>query len=510
MTRRCALFLDSEGLAAWFWRGGWLERGPDFTPDEEGFGAFQAWLATQAGTHFTLLADCVEEGFQYESIPYVVGRDRAALLSRKLAQLFYGSPYVAGLSLGRERGGRRDERMLFLALTRPAQLEPWMERLRGADVVIVGITTTALLIGATLRSLRMQPRILAVCRTATGIRQTLFEDGRLRFSRLAVLPPNGPNWTESVLFEVQKTYQYLVAQRSLARNTTLPVVVLADAAEHAALRAACGDNELFSFALLDLGERERSLGLRKPSHASDATQLLAHLAARDAGAIQLAPSRDRYSYRWWLAQRATLAVGAVGLILSMLVALRTEIDTRALEQTSDEIRLDTQARQLRYERLLSTMPRLPASVESIQGIVRELDEIAMLGRGPGPALVRISRVLTRHPEIDLQRLEWSLPDHILADVARAGPAASADKAPLIGSVAVLTARLNASTPLSQRETVEAVNQILEDMRREGAVEASVLRLPFDYGSDRTLRSAGSDSSGTEVSLRVSFPADNRS
>ena len=510
MTRRCVLFLDSEGLAAWFWRGGWLERGPDFSPDEEGFGAFETWLAMQSGTHFTLLADCVEEGFQFETIPYVVGRDRAALLSRKLAQLFYGSPYVSSVSLGRERGGRRDERMLFVALTRPAQLEPWMERLRAADVVIVGITTTALLISATLRqSLRVLPRVLTVCRTATGIRQTLFEDGRLRFSRLAVLPPNGPNWTESVLFEVQKTYQYLVAQRSIARNSTLSVVVLANAVEHAALRAACGDNELFSFSLLDLGDRERGLGLRTPSHESDATLLLAHLAARDTGTVQLAPSRDRHSYRWWLAQRTTLAVGVIGLILSMLIALRTEIDTRALDQASDEIRLDTQARQLRYERLLSTMPRLPASVESIQGVVRELDEIAVLGRGPGPALVRISRVLNRHPEIDLQRLEWSLPDRILADVGQAG-AKSADKAPQIGSIAVLTARLSTSTPLSQRETVEAVNQILEDMRREGAIDATVLRLPFDYGSDRTLRSANGDSSGAEVSLRVSFPVESRS
>ena len=156
------------------------------------------------------------------------------------------------------------------------------------------------------------------------------------------------------------------------------------------------------------------------------------------------------------------------------------------------------------------MPRLPASVESIQGVVRELDEIAVLGRGPGPVLVRISRVLNRHPEIDLQRLEWSLPDRILADVGQAGATKSADKAPQIGSIAVLTARLNTSTPLSQRETVEAVNQILEDMRREGAVDASVLRLPFDYGSDRTLRSANGDSSGAEVSLRVSFPVESRS
>ncbi len=511
MTRRCVLSLDSEALVAWFWRAGQLEHGPAFAADDTGFAAFETWLATQTGALFTLLADCVEEGFLFETVPYVVGRDRTALRNRKQSQHFYGSPYVTSLSLGRERSGRRDERMLFIALTRPAQLDPWMERLRYADVVIAGITTPALLIGAALRPLlRSHSRVLAVCRTATGIRQTLFEDGRLRFSRLAVQASNGPEWSGNVLFEVQKTYQYLVAQRSLARNTPLAVAVLADSAEHAALRAACGDSDLLRFSLLDLGERERGLGLRSHSPDSDATQLLTHLAARRNSAVQLAPASDRKAYRWWLAQRATLAAGLFGLVLALLIAVRTELDTRTLDQTRNEIRHDMQLRQLRYDSLLATMPKLPASVEAIQAVVQELDEIGRLGLGPGPALKRISRVLDRHPEIDLQRLEWSLPEHVLADVSQIAAQESANQTPRIGSVAVLTARLNANAPQSQRETVALVNLILEDLRREGAIEASVLRLPFDYGSDRTLRSAEGNASAAEVSLKVSFPVEVRS
>lgn len=509
MTQRCILFLDFEGVAAWFWRRGWLRRGPCFAPDDEGLQSFATWLGSQAGTHFTLVADCVEEGFQFENVPFVTGRDRTALLSRKLTQLFYGSPYSAGMSCGRERSGRRDEQILFVALTRPSQLEPWMERLRAADVVIVGITTTALLVGAALRNpARQSSRTLIVCRTAAGIRQTLLEEGRLRFSRLATLPGNDTDWSNSVMFEIQKTYQYLVAQRAIARNSRLAVSVLADTSEHPALREACSSSDLIEVSLLDLADRIRSVGLRAANCGSDATQLLIHLAARGKSAAQLAPAQDRQSYRWWLAQRATLAIGAIGLVAALLISLETEINTRSLDQAKEDIRLDSQARHLRYERLLATMPKLPAAIDSIQGVVREIDQIAALDTGPTQALSHISRVMDRHPEVDIQRIEWSLPDLTLANLGKNATQEAPNPQESAATIIILDARLNSGTPLSQRETVEVVHRILEDMRREGAQEASVIRLPFEYGSDRTLRSAA-ESTNDGVSLRISFPIEKR-
>ncbi|MCL2656791.1 MAG: hypothetical protein FWD62_05105 [Betaproteobacteria bacterium] len=514
MTRRCILMLDSEGIRAWFWRAGWLAEGPQFPSGEEGYNAFAAWLGSQSGTHITLVADYVEEGFQFETIPYVTGRDRKALLSRKQGQLFYGSPYASAIPLGRERGGRRDERVLFVALTRPALLEPWVERLRRADTVIAGISTTALLIGGALRQqqFRAQAHLLTVCQTTAGIRQTLFEDGKLRFSRLAARSPNDPDWSESVFFEVQKTYQYLVAQRALVRGSQLAVAIFAAFEEHTALRTHCTDNDLLSFTLLDIAEQARQLGLRNQLSSSDASPLLAQLAVRNTGPTQLAPARDRQSYHWWLAQRITLYAGVCGLILALGLAAKTEMDTRTLLQTRDEIRLDTQANQFRYERLLASLPQLPAPVDSIQGVIGELDQLTKLGDGPTPDLVRISRVLNRHPEIELQRVDWTLPDQAPATVGSA-PGSTQDVQREARSITLLYARLLSNSPLSQRETVDAVNMLLDDLRREGALEASVQRLPFEYGSDRTLRSANenntSETRRIDVVLRISFPIGNR-
>jgi hypothetical protein len=101
--------------------------------------AFSEYLSKHRGSIFALLADLADEGFQIESLPYTQGADRQALLSRKLGQYFYGSPLATALSFGRDKGGRRDEKFLFTALTRPQQVEPWLAALRAVEAPLAGV-----------------------------------------------------------------------------------------------------------------------------------------------------------------------------------------------------------------------------------------------------------------------------------------------------------------------------------------------------------------------------------
>jgi hypothetical protein len=69
-----------------------------------------------------------EEGFQLEDLPYVQGGDRNALLQRRLSQYYYNTPLSAAISLGRAKEGRRDEKVLFAALTRVETFTPGWKR----------------------------------------------------------------------------------------------------------------------------------------------------------------------------------------------------------------------------------------------------------------------------------------------------------------------------------------------------------------------------------------------
>lgn len=513
MSLRHLLYLDSGGLASWFWQSGELSPGPRFEADDAGLASFSTWLEQSRGAHFTLVADCVEEGFQVDTTPHVVGPDRRALIARKQNQHFYGSPYATAISLGRERAGRRDERILFAALTRPALLDPWMERLRTADVVLTGITSPALLLQHVLRQqVRSHARLLVVTLTPAGLRQTLFEDGNLRFSRLATsAESHTAAWGAAIPFEVQKTYQYLVTQRVIARGTPIVTAVLAHEGDMAAVRNACVDSDVLRYVLVDPVERAQSLGLRRPPADSDSSTLLLHVAARENSAAQFAPARDRLAWRWWVARRIAVACGLVGMSAALLFASKTVFDTRALRQSIEEIGLDTQARHLRYERLLATLPKLPVSLDALQAGVGGFERFDHLALGPADSLVRLSRAIDRHPGIELKRLEWSLAAEALdrANGARPAITATALNAPSqtpVRDMLTLEATLPSSAGLSQREAVMAINALLDDIRREGAIEASIVRLPFEYTSDRTLRSStGPREPESRFVLKASYP-----
>lgn len=516
MSNRHLLYLDASGLRAWRWRAGRLQQEPFFSATEIGHSGFATWLTLHRGAHFTLVTDCVEEGFQIETLPYVVGTDRQALIVRKQAQLFYGSPFVTALSLGRERGGRRDERLLFAALTRPAMLEPWMERLRAADAVLTGITTTAFLVGELLQTqLRGYTRLLVVCLSPAGVRQTLFDEGRLRFSRLATTTDaNTVSWELSIPFEVQKTYQYLVAQRIVTRGAALTVAVIGHPQEATALHAACKDGELLHYQILDLQTLADATGLNEPLMRSDALPALLHVAARRSTAQQFAPTKDRVNYRWWIAQRTAYAIGFVGLLAMLGLAAKTMLEAREREAATTDIRLDARTRTLHFERLLASLPHLPATLESLRASVDQIESIDAQANGPAQGFIQISRVMDHHPQVQLQRLEWVIGTRVQRLVGEVNAPATQRPPPAMpAGIPVqesayslrLSARLLDDPPLSQRETVEAINTFVADIKREGGAQrVTVLHMPFEFTSDRTLRNTSGKDKQAAFEVQADF------
>ena len=130
MPQRRVLFFDNSRLTAYRVHSGAVLHEASFAGDEAGLAAFGDYLASHRRSLFMVLADAAEETFQTEDIPHSTGKDRQAILRRKLAQHFYGTPYSLAVSQGRLKSGRRDERMLLMALTQPQHLEPWIATLR--------------------------------------------------------------------------------------------------------------------------------------------------------------------------------------------------------------------------------------------------------------------------------------------------------------------------------------------------------------------------------------------
>ncbi|MDP3483596.1 MAG: hypothetical protein Q8S05_09850, partial [Sulfuricella sp.] len=77
--RRQLLYLTNDQLTAYQWEKGSHSAGRSFPNDETGWEAFSRHLAGSQNTPIYLLADLIEEDFQRDSLPHVLGRSRRAL-----------------------------------------------------------------------------------------------------------------------------------------------------------------------------------------------------------------------------------------------------------------------------------------------------------------------------------------------------------------------------------------------------------------------------------------------
>lgn len=504
MAERRLLHLDASGLTAWRWASGRVEALERFFPGERGHAAFADWLAQQPrGALYTLLADVVEEGFELDHLPRARGADRIAMIRRKLAQHFFGSGFTTYLPLGAEKDGRRDERVLMSGLTRPALLDPWLAALQAAEATLTAVHTVPLLADGLVRHQSRRPaRFLLVSFSPAGVRQTFFDRGRLRFSRLAAashapLAGLAPLCRE----ELRRTYAYLVGQRMIARGETLPVAVLANTDDFNVLGELAAPGAELEIELADLDALGRCVGLATPLRHSDALPLFLHWMVRQPGQPQCAAPELRRFFRIRQARLAVLGAGAAVLGTCLLLAGRQWSDTLQLEQDTAALRVRTAAQEERYAGLVAVLPRLPADVDHLRTLFARLDTLQAARVPPLPTFRRVSRALDGEPALELMRLSWR----------QASPDRDRDLAP--GSdpagltVADLRALLPAELASDQRALIERSEGFIALLRAAGT-RVHVLRMPLELQSDHALRIGRPASSDARpaLELRLAFPS----
>lgn len=485
MARQWLHCIDQDGLHVFAAGQGGLRLAHSFEATEEGQTRFRQWLRDNRidGLH-SVLADLADEGFHSESVPWVQGQDRRALLRRRMTQHFFGTPYVTALSLGRETTGRRDERIVFTALTRPVAIEPWLAIMREHPLAVSCLRTPALLLRQLLSGIKPDaPRGLVVTLSHTGIRQLYFDEGRLRFARLAPAP-EGPfaRWAPDCLREAQKTYQYLSAQRWLPRGSELPVWVLLQHEDIATFMRELPAGDTLGFRAVDMAEVIQRLGLRLSLASSDSRPLFMHLALRETGRIQLAPEADRRFYRRWQIRSAALAAGAVCFVACAVLALKLQVDSFALRDDISRYRSEETLHSARYQQVLQSLPNTPGDLDQLNRVVDAYERLIARPVGPQEALIELSRVMERFPEIELRRLEWEAQGKLLSTPG------SPDTPP---QALMVAARLPATAGADPRSALARIRAFAAALQEEAGGQVTLTRQPFDIEADKVLRSNAS-------------------
>ena len=127
------LYLTNDKLIALIWRNGAIVERDVFNPGEADTPEFAEYLSKHRDQPAYLICDLIEEDFRTDTIPHLRGNDQDAVLGRKLSQLYRASSFRHAIVQGREDEGRRDDRVLYHAVTTPDLINPWLAALDRAQ-----------------------------------------------------------------------------------------------------------------------------------------------------------------------------------------------------------------------------------------------------------------------------------------------------------------------------------------------------------------------------------------
>jgi hypothetical protein len=490
MSAKLVLYFSATEHTLYRFAGGALKLESTFGANADGLQAFRASLQGRKGALVSVVADLAGEDFHEDQIPYLRGNDREAVVQRRLAQRYRDTRLSAAVSLGYMTGERRTERLLLASFTNTEQFTAWIEAIVASGARLAGVYSVPLL--APVFAARLgagSGRSLIVTANSAGLRQCYVEDGRLRFARLERMADLAPDAQAAfVSAETLRLIQYLSTLRALPREgPPIQVLVIAPAAQRAALEQVLVSDARLTFRTIVVDEAARKVGIKRPAVDLPGEQLFLQLAVKHPPKEQFARVEDRRSFVLWQLQRAVLATGAAGfLVCALIAAVQWFYLFGVKEQVSVQQR-EARAASEQYQRITASFPVTQTTTDNLKATVVEFTKIATQSASPEPALVYLSQVMEKFPQMDIEAVAWrvSKPG---ADTVAAKAAAPSGAPPATEVLQMLevSGRVNATRRSDYRAITGQVQRFAEALRMDPAWRILRTQLPFDVTSEGTL------------------------
>jgi hypothetical protein len=409
MAAKHILYLTNTNLVSLVARGGRLVSRRVFAVGAAGREDFEGYIEDLRGLPTHILTDLAEEDFRLDTIPHLGGKDREAVMARKLSQLFRNTPYRHALAQGRETEGRRDDRVVYTAITNGELLRPWVEILEKHQVPLEGIHSAAVFSEKLLPDLGLTfPHTLLVTFSPGGsVRQTYFREREIKFSRLTPVDlEEGGTLGGLLAGETARTWQYLDSQRYFAAADRLEVCVLLHAKDRASVEPALRDFDQIHYRLVDVEQAAAKLGLKPAPLTSSVEEFLAHELLKRGAENHFAPPESRRFAQFRRAKMALHALSAgvlaAGLAYggwNLFLALQNrDQDAQTLQRV--------QALSREHEDILRSMPSQGVAGETMRDAVAFYAGALRGYPSVGEFLVPVSVALERFPRVRLTQVAW--------------------------------------------------------------------------------------------------------
>ncbi|HIF51719.1 MAG TPA: hypothetical protein EYQ42_09390 [Thiotrichaceae bacterium] len=512
---RRALFISAEKMSIYHWEKGQLASSYIFDTDDAGRNNFIRYLQETENSPVTILLDVIEEEFRQDTIPHVFGADRLSLIKRKQGRLFRDSNYVHVRSQGREEEGRRDDRLLFVALTKNDIIKPWVELLEKYKVPLKGILSVPLLLESYIKSLPdiSEHALLVTMQSISGLRQTFFQNNELKISRLSKLPRYGTqSYAPRIDSEVEKIQRYLDSLRLIPHDASLDIYIVADKATLKELKERNTSMQMVRHHYFDVDQLFGSSGIEKNQEIPFCDQLLIHHLLGKMPKNCYASSREmRYSKMRNMRHALNIASAAL-LVFGFIFSAFYFMGGLTYKQESEASKNKADFYQVRYELARGRLPKTPVEPAQIKVAVDAVVTLNEYKSTPYEMLSFIGKGLEKFPSIKLDDLDWSA-----SLDPNKGTASSSedDNNPLLNNlldednetkyyqISNLKAHIEPFNG-NYREAIAIVNKFAEALRSfDSSYSISIESFPLDISSTATLE-GNAKTSGREAlfSLRA--------
>lgn len=514
MLKKIVLCATSYQLTAGIWQLGKLKSLHVFPNTAQGHEEFSQLLSLHAHTKVYLLVDAVEEDYRQEHLPHTRGLARKEMLERKLNQVYRNVPFKAAKFIEREPDKRRDDRFIYLSLTKSDFLAPWLEAIQTVALPLAGVYMLSMMSERLVERMKLRgTHVLLSEKLNSGLRQSYFYQGRLMISRLAPIAESmRQRMGYFYLAETEKTRLYLISQRFITRETTLKMVLPALDESGRQLSRSIAQEQGIECVNEDLNAFAKAIGLA-PQLLTEYPELLhMHLLAKWGPPLNLAPGVYTKQYQIDMIRQginaATLATIVGGFSLAGWYAAQTGDIIKQTRQTAAE----TQRQDQLYRDVAKNFPATSIPSTDLQTAVELSKTIATYTATPERMMQVISNAMADWPDIQINRLRWvKSADIAIKDEDQSKTGATSVSAPAtlsdpqltdttvlheIGFINCEIARFNGD----YRAALTTVNRFADKLKASPEVAlVEIVQAPVNVSSYSDLQGSTSD----EVSQRSS-------
>jgi hypothetical protein len=406
------LLLNDSGMQLYSWEQGALTWRQAFRATPAELEDFGTTLDSFTGLPAIIVTDLIEESFRHDTVVHVSGADRVAVLKRKLDFVFRNTTYRLAKVIERETTGRRDDRIMLSAVTKPDLIEIWVRTLLEKRFAIQSVTSIAHLLHdfVAIEKLDKEEYLLVINVEQGGnLRQTFIRKGAVMFSRLTPMQLRENALLGSdVLQETLQLRQYFERIQFLPYEAVLRIQVYS-AFDDNFLQIEARSTENNRFEVFDVGPLlaalKVDLGGQEPSPVHYFTTKV--LTGKQPTNIYAPPSATKYQDLRNFS-RTIWASAALVLVAGLGISAVPGLSIIDQWQQRDAFEAQTAPLVAEYNRLSERFPETPIPSRDMELVVETHDAIVKQVYSPIDAMNMIARALDGAEGLQLTGITWEL------------------------------------------------------------------------------------------------------